>query len=105
LKKDKAERKAARRDAREAVPAAHRDLFEKLRAKRLELAKAQNVPPYVIFHDKTLAEMAARNPRSVHELAGIPGVGDVKLTRFGQAFLDVIKAHDLSPTENVRPDV
>ena len=105
LKKDRAQRKAARREAREAVPAADRALFEKLRAKRLELAKAQNVPPYVIFHDKTLTDMAARYPRSVHELAGIPGVGDFKLARFGQAFLDVIKAHDLSPPENVGPDV
>ncbi len=93
LKSAKPERKAARRDAKEAVPAADRALFEKLRAKRLELAKAQNVPPYVIFHDKTLAEMAARNPRSIAELAGIPGVGEVKLARYGQAFLEVIKGH------------
>ncbi|MBV9632234.1 MAG: HRDC domain-containing protein, partial [Xanthobacteraceae bacterium] len=105
LKKDKAERKAARRDTREAIPAADRDLFEKLRAKRLELAKAQNVPPYVIFHDKTLAEMAARNPRSIAELAGIPGIGEVKLARFGLAFLDVIKAHDMSHAETVGPNV
>src|SRR6516165_3019621 len=90
LKSAKSERKAARRDAREAIPAADRALFEKLRAKRLELAKAQNVPPYVIFHDKTLAEMAARNPRSVAELADIPGVGEVKLARYGEAFLMVI---------------
>jgi ATP-dependent DNA helicase RecQ len=105
LKKAGSERKAARRDAKEAIPAADRALFEKLRAKRLELAKAQNVPPYVIFHDKTLAEMAARNPRSVAELAGIPGIGEVKLARFGLAFLEVIKAHDMSPIEDVRPDV
>jgi ATP-dependent DNA helicase RecQ len=105
LKSAKSERKAARRDAKDAVPAADRALFDKLRAKRLELAKAQNVPPYVIFHDKTLADMAARCPRSVAELAGIPGVGEVKLARFGQAFLDIIKAHETGPTENARPDV
>jgi ribonuclease D len=64
----------------------------------------ENVPPYVIFHDKTLAEMAARYPRSVAELAGIPGVGEVKLARFGQAFLQIIKAHGMEPKENVRPD-
>ena len=72
------------------VPTADRALFEKLRATRLELAKAENVPPYVIFHDKTLAEMAARHPRSMTELAGIPGVGEVKLARYGQVFLQVI---------------
>jgi ATP-dependent DNA helicase RecQ len=86
----RSERKASRRGASEAIPAAGRALFEKLRAKRLELAKAQNVPPYVIFHDKTLAEMAARCPRSIAELAGIPGVGEAKLARYGQAFLEVI---------------
>jgi ATP-dependent DNA helicase RecQ len=89
----KAERKAARRAKREALPAADRGLFEKLRARRLELARAQNLPPYVIFHDRTLAEMAARNPRSLAELATISGVGDAKLTRYGQAFLEVIEAH------------
>jgi ribonuclease D len=104
LKRARPERKAARREAREAVPAADRALFEKLRAKRLELGKAENVPPYVIFHDKTLAEMAARYPRSVAELAGILGVGEVKLARFGQAFLEIIKAHEMRPRENVRPD-
>jgi len=93
-KKAKPERKAARGQAREAVPLADRALFETLRAKRLELAKAANVPPYVIFHDKTLAEMAARYPRSVAELAAIPGVGEAKLARYGSAFLKVINGHD-----------
>jgi ATP-dependent DNA helicase RecQ len=93
LKKAKRERKSAHRQAEQAFPAADRALFEKLRAKRLELAKAQGVPPYVIFHDKTLAEMAARRPRSVAELAIIPGAGEVKLARYGEAFLTVINGH------------
>ena len=59
LKRARPERRAARREAREAVPAADRALFEKLRANRLELAKAANVPPYVIFHDKTLVRLDA----------------------------------------------
>ncbi len=101
LKKARPERKSARRETEQALPAAQalaaadRALFEKLRAKRLELAKAQNVPPYVIFHDKTLAEMAVRRPRSVAELAAIPGVGQVKLARYGEAFLKVINGHDV----------
>jgi ATP-dependent DNA helicase RecQ len=101
LKKAKPERKSAHRTTEQALPAAQalaaadRALFEKLRAKRLELAKAQNVPPYVIFHDKTLAEMAVRRPRSVAELATIPGAGQVKLARYGEAFLKVINGHDV----------
>ncbi len=89
----KTRRKSERREGQEAIPPSDRALFEKLRARRLELARAENVPPYVIFHDRTLAEMAARTPRSLAELAGIPGIGAVKLARFGQAFLDVIRAH------------
>jgi ATP-dependent DNA helicase RecQ len=75
------------------LPAAERNLFEALRARRMELAKAQNVPPYVIFHDKTLAEMAARRPRTVVELAAVPGIGAAKLARYGDAFLAVITGH------------
>ena len=94
LKKAKPERKSARRDATGALPVADHGLFEKLRAKRLELARAQNVPPYVIFHDKTLAEMAARRPRSIADLGAIPGVGEAKRARYGQAFLEVVNGHD-----------
>jgi ATP-dependent DNA helicase RecQ len=92
LKKAKPDRKSARRETKQSLPAADHALFEKLRAKRLELAKAQNVPPYVIFHDKTLAEMAARRPRSMAELAAIPGAGEVKRARYGEVFLRVINA-------------
>jgi hypothetical protein len=75
-----------------------------LRAKRLELAKAQNLPPYVIFHDKTLAEMAACRPRSLAKLAAIPGAGEVKLARYGEAFLAVINEHEVSAGDDMRPD-
>jgi ATP-dependent DNA helicase RecQ len=94
LRKARPEKKAARREAREALPAADRALFERLRSKRLELAKAQNLPPYVIFHDKTLQEIAARTPRSLAELAAISGVGETKLARYGAAFLQVINGLD-----------
>ena len=92
-KKATPERKAARRETRDALPAADQTLFEKLRARRLELARAQQLPPYVIFHDKTLADMAARRPRSRAEFADIPGVGATKLARYGDAFLEIINAH------------
>ena len=93
LKKARRDRTSEIARRQSAFPAADRDLFEKLRVKRMELAKAQNVPPYVIFHDKTLAEMAARRPRSVAEFAAIPGAGEVKLARYGEAFLLVINEY------------
>ena len=66
------------------------DLWEALRSCRRELAQRQGVPPYVIFHDASLAEMTARCPRSLREFAEIPGVGEKKLERYGSAFLQVI---------------
>jgi ATP-dependent DNA helicase RecQ len=65
-------------------------VFAAVRAHRLSLARAQGVPPYVIFHDSTLAEMAARRPRDMETFAGLPGVGAAKLQRYGRSFLDVI---------------
>ncbi|MBV9753012.1 MAG: HRDC domain-containing protein, partial [Hyphomicrobiales bacterium] len=104
LKKASRDRKSRDRQTAQAFPAADRDLFEKLRVKRLELAKAQNVPPYVIFHDKTLADMAARRPRSLAELAAIPGAGAVKLDRYGEAFVTVINEHDAKAADDMGPD-
>ena len=67
------------------------NLFERLRAKRKELADQQGVPPYVIFHDKTLAAMALHRPTTPADLLQISGVGDTKLRRYGEIFLGVIK--------------
>jgi ATP-dependent DNA helicase RecQ len=85
-----------RRKPREAASApvelapAEEGLWQRLRAKRLELARAQGVPPYVIFHDATLIEMVRRAPRSLDELGQIPGVGRSKLERYGGVFLQVV---------------
>jgi ATP-dependent DNA helicase RecQ len=68
-------------------------LFDALRAHRLELARAQDVPPYVIFHDKTLHSMATLKPATLDQMAGISGVGEAKLARYGQTFLDVIQRY------------
>jgi ATP-dependent DNA helicase RecQ len=65
-------------------------LFERLRAWRGETARARNVPAYVIFHDATLREIAARAPRSLAELAGISGVGDRKLEAYGEALIGLL---------------
>lgn len=67
-------------------------LFQALRAKRMELAKAQGVPPYVIFQDKQLVAMVLQQPTNLSEFAGLSGVGQAKLERYGEAFLEVIAA-------------
>lgn len=66
------------------------DLFERLRALRLRLAQEAAVPPYVIFHDATLAAMAAARPATEEELLALPGVGEKKLATYGKAFLEEI---------------
>ncbi|MCE2397845.1 MAG: DNA helicase RecQ [Gemmatimonadetes bacterium] len=67
-------------------------LWDALRARRTELAKAQSVPPYVIFHDSTLRDMVHRRPRTLEEFARLSGVGEAKLSRYGEEFLAVIAA-------------
>jgi ATP-dependent DNA helicase RecQ len=62
-------------------------LFDALREARRKLAADAGVPPYVIFHDSTLREIAARKPRSLNELSTVQGVGAVKLERYGEAML------------------
>jgi ATP-dependent DNA helicase RecQ len=77
-------------------------LFALLRQKRKEMADEAGLPPYVIFSDRTLIEMAAYYPQSVSSLLKISGVGQVKLRQYGDAFLDVIRAyakkHELKET-------
>ncbi len=68
-------------------------LWEALRDCRREFAEAQGVPPYVVFHDRTLKEMCALMPRSLEAMAGISGVGERKLDKYGADFLAVIDAH------------
>ncbi|WP_029012975.1 DNA helicase RecQ [Niveispirillum irakense] len=65
-------------------------LWHALKALRLELAREQGVPPYVIFHDATLMEMVQQKPQELDELGTLPGVGARKLERYGEYFLDVI---------------
>ena len=92
-----------REDIAEARPGRHRKtepvttvgdgaLWERLRACRKRLADAQGVPPYVIFHDRTLAEMAALRPATPADLLQVSGIGQAKLERYGQAFLAVLNA-------------
>jgi ATP-dependent DNA helicase RecQ len=69
-------------------------LFEALRACRRDLAKQAGVPPYVIFHDSTLREMAALKPASLSALSRVAGVGQAKLDKYGEAFVAVVQAFE-----------
>ena len=71
------------------MPPAAQGLWEKLRTWRLDEARRQELPPYVIFHDATLIEVARRRPASLAALADIPGIGRSKLDRYGAAVLAV----------------
>jgi ATP-dependent DNA helicase RecQ len=88
--------KSARRDKRAAAPAAivgdaDAALLEALKALRTKLAQAQQVPAYIVFSDRTLAELATHRPSSPRAMREIHGVGDAKLERYGAAFLEVIR--------------
>jgi ATP-dependent DNA helicase RecQ len=65
-------------------------LFEALRALRKRLADEHGVPPYVVFHDSTLREMAERRPLTLDQFAELPGVGNAKLERYGSPFIAVV---------------
>ncbi|MFN7011416.1 MAG: DNA helicase RecQ [Allorhizobium sp.] len=80
-------------NARSALKASDKDLFEALRSARMEIAREMGVPPYLVFPDTTLVAFATERPTSHDELLSISGVGQSKLERFGDAFLDVILAH------------
>jgi len=83
--------KGGRRKTAAAANPADDPLFEALRTRRRELALAAQVPPYVIFHDAVLRDMAALKPTSPQALAAITGIGARKLEAYGEAFLAVIR--------------
>ena len=83
-------REAAPRRSEEELPPS----FRTLKQWRLERAKADEVPAYVVFHNATLAEIAGRNPKSLGDLARIPGVGPAKLERYGDDVLSTLVRAD-----------
>jgi ATP-dependent DNA helicase RecQ len=85
-------RRSKRREAAVALAPTDQPLFEALRAWRTAEAKAQHVPPYVIFHDRTLAEIALLKPGSRAALAAVNGVGEAKLAHYGEDVLGVVGA-------------
>jgi ATP-dependent DNA helicase RecQ len=83
-------RRRARRERFDGPPD---PLFDALREARRKLAVEAGVPPYVIFHDSTLREIAARKPRNLNEMGTVQGVGAVKLERYGKAMLDALSTN------------
>ena len=77
-----------------SIPDHARPVFDALREERLRIARQQGVPPYVIFHDATLKAMALARPRHPHDMLNLPGVGQAKLDRYGEAFLAVLAKLD-----------
>ncbi len=74
-------------------------LFAALRELRARLAREQNVPPYIIFHDNTLIAMARERPASEEDLLTLPGVGEAKLQRYGQTFLAALADFEATMAE------
>ena len=75
----------------ETLTASGYKLFERLKKLRLEIAREENMPPYIIFSDKTLIDMAAKIPASKTEMLDVSGVGEYKLAKYGERFLRVIE--------------
>ncbi len=84
--------KKKRRNAAAALTPADQPLFDALRKRRKEIADSLDLPPYVVFHDATLKEMAEHRPTTEADLLSINGVGEAKLERYGRDFLEVIAA-------------
>jgi len=89
--KDVAPRRKSRTAVSSEVADADRDLWEALRECRRKLASERNLPPYVIFHDATLKQMLAERPADRDALLRISGVGQAKLDRYGEQFLEVLR--------------
>ena len=75
----------------ESLTSAGFQLFDKLRALRLEIAREEKMPPYIVFSDKTLIDMVAKAPSNKEEMMNVSGVGENKFAKYGERFLFVIK--------------
>lgn len=89
--KKKKTQKAVRKRSTDALTSAGYDLFEILRKLRLEIAKEESTPPYIIFSDKTLIDMCVKKPSDEEEMLNVSGVGANKLKKYGQRFLEEIQ--------------
>ncbi|OUU23669.1 MAG: DNA helicase RecQ [Planctomycetia bacterium TMED53] len=95
FRKDRLPKKAKRKRKKKkelGLDAMQASLFERLRQHRLELSRELEVPPYTIFHDSTLVEMSQLKPQTLSQMSMISGVGQKKLEKWGQGFLEIITA-------------
>lgn len=103
LRQDKkSEKKSQRTRSQTRLTEEEEILLKALREKRQEISQLQGVPPYIIFHDSTLLEMVRHRPLTTMEFVQLSGVGEVKLKRYGDQFLDVIETHHIE-YESTKP--
>ena len=93
-RKTRADKSAAGQPAAADLPPEATAVFERLRTWRGEMAREQGLPAYVIFHDATLRQIAARSPSTLGDLAGVSGVGEAKLAKYGEQILELLAASE-----------
>ena len=81
------------------------ELFEELRKLRLEIARAESLPPYIVFNDKTLIDMCLKQPKTPEGFLDVSGVGQSKLEKYGDRFLDVIKSFTETHSEEISEEI
>lgn len=84
-------KKASKNKTRSLASDKDQDLFERLKKLRLELSKSRKIPPFIIFSDQTLKDMAIKKPKNEEEFLGVKGVGEKKLIQYGDLFIEEIK--------------
>ena len=87
---EKAQSKTRKKSTGHTLTETGQELFEMLRELRLEIAREEAVPPYIVFSDKTLTDMCAKLPSDREEMMGASGVGEVKFEKYGEQFLEAI---------------
>ena len=101
LREDVDKPKLRKKDStKTGIAASDVSLWESLRELRKQLADEQGVPPFVVFHDATLMEMVRLRPSSNEELLSVSGVGQTKLERYGERFMDLVKSHPVSTSQD-----
>ncbi len=100
LREDAEKPKVRRGRIRVTLNATDEPLMEALRDERREIAEELRVPPYVVFHDAALLDMIRLRPAALQDMLEVSGVGQSKLEKYGQAFLDVLNRFDRSEPED-----
>ena len=84
-------KKVSKNKTRSLASDEDQDLFDRLKKLRLELSKSRKIPPFIIFSDQTLKDMAIKKPKNEEEFLGVKGVGEKKLIQYGDLFIEEIK--------------